>query len=140
MDVLYRCIKFPSFGVAELYLGVPCEKCKPILAGDCVGIEEVLDLLNMLAKKCKVELSVKDDVIIIYARDGHDLDCAFMRTALYIGFAHKVRSKRGLVDFVMNVNELELLFWYSRLTEFYEREGDSGVRRVAQAFKTLYDI
>ena len=45
-----------------------------------------------------------------------------------------------IIEMIIGLGEFELIFWYSKIIEEYEKKGFWGVCRVAKAFRALYGI
>ncbi|MEM2187624.1 MAG: hypothetical protein QXT37_11660 [Thermofilaceae archaeon] len=81
----------------------------------------------------------RGDHLILY---GGDLSEKFMMMVVLCGAIHGVNSAQGwrVLDIVSRMNPSELIFWYSRFVEAYEKEGLKGVSRVARSMRILYRL
>ena len=75
--------------------------------------------------------------------DGENVDELLKRVVVFLGCKECTRSSvkvRHIMEAVAELNEIEALFWYSRMIEMYKKKKYAGVCRVAKSFRVLYGI
>lgn len=97
------------------------------------------DTIKMALEYFKAKYYDKGDLLILY---GEDVDEKVRRAVVYSGVRQTIDSFLGkvLLEIVESMNEFEVLFWYSRFINAYERGNYWDVHRVAKSFKILYRL
>jgi len=75
--------------------------------------------------------------------DGENTDELLKRIVIFLGCKECTRSSvkvRHVMEAIAELNEIEALFWYSRIIELYKKKKYIGVCRVAKSFSLLYGI
>lgn len=118
----------------KIYLGHPVRGVKPLFEAR-ISKETV----RLALERFKADFEDKRDFLII---SGEDVDEKIRRLVVFSGTRQTVNASLGnlLLETVASMGEIELLFWYSRFINAYERGNYWDVNRVAKSFKTLYRI
>ncbi|MEM1867667.1 MAG: hypothetical protein QW290_06555 [Sulfolobales archaeon] len=93
----------------------------------------------MALEHFKVGYDDKGDYLVLY---GDGLDEKFRRIVVFSGVRQVVDGSLGkkVLEVVDSMGELELLFWYSRFINAYDRGSYWDVYRVAKSIRILYRI
>ncbi|MEM4846887.1 MAG: hypothetical protein QW794_03915 [Thermosphaera sp.] len=118
----------------RIYLGTPVKGEKPFFEA---RVDK--DSTKMALESFKAKYDDKGDFLILY---GDDVDEKLRQLVVYGGVRQTVNSLLGVkvLEIVNNMGEVELLFWYSRFINAYDRGSYWDVYRVAKAFRTLYRV
>ncbi|MEM0240917.1 MAG: hypothetical protein QXP29_05595 [Candidatus Nezhaarchaeales archaeon] len=118
----------------KIYLSMPVKKSKPFFEA---RIDR--DSTKMALESFKAKYDDRGDFLILH---GDDVDEALRKLIVYCGVRQTVNSLLGaeVLEIVNCMGEVELLFWYSRFINAYDRGSYWDVYRVAKAFRTLYRV
>lgn len=118
----------------RIYLSSPSKEEKPFFEA---RIDK--DTIKMAIEHFKAKYDDKGDFLILY---GDGIDEKIRRIVVYSGVRQTLNSLLGktLLEIVDSMGELEILFWYSRFINAYERGNYWDVYRVAKSFRTLYRL
>lgn len=118
----------------KIYLGHPLEGVKPLFEA---RINK--ETTKLALEHFKADFEDKGDFLIV---SGEDVDEKIRKLVVFGGTRQTVDDSLGRVvlETVAFMGEVELLFWYSRFINAYERGNYWDVNRVAKSLKTLYRI
>jgi len=118
----------------RIYLGYPVKGVKPLFEAR-IGKETI----KLALEHFKANFEDKGDFLIV---SGEDVDEKIRRLIIFSGTRQTVNDLLGrlLLETVTSMGEIEVLFWYSRFINAYERGNYWDVNRVAKSLKTLYRI
>jgi len=118
----------------RIYLGYPVKRVKPLFEA---RIDK--ETTKLALKHFKADFEDKGDFLIV---SGEDVDEKIRRLIVFGGARQTVNDLLGrhLLETVTSMGEIEVLFWYSRFINAYERGNYWDVNRVAKSLKTLYRI
>ncbi|MEM1510090.1 MAG: hypothetical protein QW096_09525 [Thermofilaceae archaeon] len=118
----------------KIYLSYPIKNIKPFFEAR-IG----RDVVKMALEHFKVGYDDKGDYLVLY---GDGLDEKFRRIIVFSGVRQVVDGSLGkkVLEVVDSMGELELLFWYSRFINAYDRGSYWDVYRVAKSIRILYRI
>jgi hypothetical protein len=118
----------------KIYLGHPVRGVKPLFEARISK-----ETARLALERFKADFEDKRDFLII---SGEDVDEKIRRLVVFSGTRQTVNASLGnlLLETVASMGEIELLFWYSRFINAYERGNYWDVNRVAKSLKTLYRI
>ncbi|MEM1982522.1 MAG: hypothetical protein QXZ63_02525 [Sulfolobales archaeon] len=119
--------------VSYMYLSEPVRGSNPIFEAR-VGKDYVKAFLSGIAAPYNL---IGEDILVL---EGEDPDTYLRRLVVYSGVRQHINNSVDLAGTVQGLNEVEVLFWYSRFLEAYEEVGYWGVYRVAKAFRLLYRV
>jgi hypothetical protein len=120
--------------VMRIYLGQPVKDVKPLFEAR-IGKE----VAKLALERFKAVFEDKGEFLIV---GGEDVDEKVRRLVVFGGARQTVNELLGrpLLEVVASMGEVEVLFWYSRFIDAYERGGYWDVYRVAKSLRTLYRI
>lgn len=118
----------------KVYLGSPLKGGKPLFEArvDRDTVKAALEYFN-------AEYDDRGGFLVMY---GENVDEKIRKTVVFSGVRQTVNGSLGrtVLEIVNSMGELELLFWYSRFINAYDRGNYWDVHRVAKSFKVLYRI
>jgi hypothetical protein len=94
-------------------------------------------LLNALEKLGIAFTNRRDSVVELYS------EADFRRAIVFAGVRQFIVSSskaRDWIDIVKAMSDLEVLFWFTKLSYMHERSGYWGMYRVSKAITTLYKL
>jgi hypothetical protein len=120
--------------VMRIYLGQPVKDVKPLFEAR-IGKE----VAKLALERFKAVFEDKGEFLIV---GGEDVDEKVRRLVVFGGARQTVNELLGrpLLEVVASMGEVEVLFWYSRFIDAYERGSYWDVYRVAKSLRTLYRI
>jgi hypothetical protein len=120
--------------VMRIYLGQPVKDVKPLFEAR-IGKE----IAKLALERFKTVFEDKGEFLIV---SGEDVDEKVRRLVVFGGARQTVNELLGrtLLEVVASMGEVEVLFWYSRFIDAYERGSYWDVYRVAKSLRTLYRI
>ena len=120
--------------IVRIYLGSPIKEEKPFFEA---RIDK--ETVKMTIEHFKAKYDDKGDFLILY---GDNIDEKIRRIIVYSGVRQTMNSLLGkaLLEVIDSMGELEILFWYSRFINAYDRGNYWDVYRVAKSFRTLYRL
>jgi hypothetical protein len=120
--------------VTRIYLGQPVKDVKPLFEAK-IGKE----VAKLALERFKAVFEDKGEFLIV---GGEDVDEKVRRLVVFGGARQTVNEFLGrpLLEVVASMGEVEVLFWYSRFIDAYERGSYWDVYRVAKSLRTLYRI
>jgi hypothetical protein len=120
--------------VTRIYLGQPVKDVKPLFEAR-IGKE----VAKLALERFKAVFEDKGEFLIV---GGEDVDEKVRRLVVFGGARQTVNEFLGrpLLEVVASMGEVEVLFWYSRFIDAYERGSYWDVYRVAKSLRTLYRI
>jgi hypothetical protein len=120
--------------VMRIYLGQPVKDVKPLFEAR-IGKE----VAKLALERFKAVFEDKGEFLIV---SGEDVDEKVRRLVVFGGARQTVNELLGrtLLEVVASMGEVEVLFWYSRFIDAYERGSYWDVYRVAKSLRTLYRI
>jgi len=120
--------------VMRIYLGQPIKDVKPLFEAR-IGKE----VAKLALERFKAVFEDKGEFLIV---SGEDVDEKVRRLVVFGGARQTVNELLGrtLLEVVASMGEVEVLFWYSRFIDAYERGSYWDVYRVAKSLRTLYRI
>jgi hypothetical protein len=118
----------------KIFLGQPVKKVKPLFEAR-IG----RDTVKLALENFKASFEDKGDFLIL---SGEEVDEKVRRLVVFSGVRQTIDDSLGktLLETVASMGEVEILFWYSRFINAYERGSYWDVHRVAKSLKTLYRI
>jgi len=118
----------------KIYLGYPVKGVKPLFEARISK-----ETTKLALEHFKADFEDKGDFLIV---SGEDVDEKIRRLIVFSGARQTVNDLLGrlLLETVTSMGEIEVLFWYSRFINAYERGNYWDVNRVAKSLKTLYRI
>lgn len=120
--------------IVRIYLSSPIKEEKPFF-------EARIDkgMVKMTIEHSKAKYDDKGDFLILY---GDNIDEKIRRIIVYSGVRQTMNSLLGkaLLEIIDSMGEFEILFWYSRFINAYDRGNYWDVYRVAKSFRTLYRL
>jgi len=120
--------------VMRIYLGQPVKEVKPLFEAR-IGRE----VTKLALERFKANFEDKGGFLML---GGEGVDEKARRLVVFGGARQTVDEFLGrpLLEVVASMGEVEVLFWYSRFIDAYERGGYWDVYRVAKSLRTLYRI
>lgn len=120
--------------VMRIYIGQPVKDVKPLFEAR-IGKE----IAKLALERFKAVFEDKGEFLIV---SGEDVDEKVRRLVVFGGARQTVNELLGrtLLEVVASMGEVEVLFWYSRFIDAYERGSYWDVYRVAKSLRTLYRI
>jgi hypothetical protein len=120
--------------VMRIYLSQPVRKVKPYFMAR-IGKETTKLALDWFEAKYED----KGEFLTV---TGGDADEKIRRLIVFSGVRQAIDEGLGkpLLELVASMNEVEVLFWFSRFINSYQNGGYWDVYRVAKSFKILYRI
>jgi len=120
--------------VMRIYLGRPVKEVKPLFEAR-VGKE----VAKLALQRFKASFEDKGGFLMM---GGEDVDEKVRRLVVFSGVRQTVNELLGrpLLEVVASMGEVEVLFWYSRFVDAYERGSYWDVYRVAKSLRILYRI
>jgi hypothetical protein len=120
--------------VMRIYLSQPVRKVKPYFEAR-IGKETTKLALDWF----KAKYEDKGEFLVV---SGVDVDEKIRRLIVFSGVRQAVDEGLGklLLELVASMNEVEVLFWFSRFINTYQNGGYWDVYRVAKSFRILYRI
>jgi hypothetical protein len=120
--------------VMRIYLGQPIKEVKPLFEARINR-----EVAKLALKRFKADF---EDNGVFLLLSGEDVDERVRRLVVFGGARQTVDESLGrpLLEIAASMNEVEVLFWYSRFIDAYERGGYWDVYRVAKSLRTLYRL
>ena len=120
--------------VMRIYIGQPVKDVKPLFEAR-IGKE----IAKLALERFKAVFEDKGEFLIV---SGEDVDEKVRKLVVFGGARQTVNELLGrtLLEVVASMGEVEVLFWYSRFIDAYERGSYWDVYRVAKSLRTLYRI
>jgi len=120
--------------VMRIYLGQPIKEVKPLFEARISR-----EVAKLALKRFKADF---EDNGVLLLLSGEDVDEKVRRLVVFGGARQTVDESLGrpLLEIAASMNEVEVLFWYSRFIDAYERGGYWDVYRVAKSLRTLYRL
>lgn len=120
--------------IMRIYLSQPVREVKPYFEAR-IGKETT----KLALDRFKTIYEDKGEFLTV---SGSDADEKIRRLTVFSGVRQTVDEGLGkpLLELVASMNEVEVLFWFSRFINTYQNGGYWGVYRVAKSFKILYRV
>jgi hypothetical protein len=120
--------------VMRIYLGQPIKEVKPLFEARISR-----EVVKLALERFKADFEDNGAFLML---SGEDVDEKVRRLVVFGGARQTVDESLGrpLLEIVASMNEVEVLFWYSRFIDAYERGGYWDVYRIAKSLRTLYRI
>jgi hypothetical protein len=120
--------------VMRIYLGQPIKEVKPLFEARISR-----EVVKLALERFKADFEDNGAFLML---SGEDVDEKVRRLVVFGGARQTVNESLGrpLLEIVASMNEVEVLFWYSRFIDAYERGGYWDVYRIAKSLRTLYRI
>jgi len=120
--------------VMRIYLGQPIKEVKSLFEARISR-----EVAKLALKRFKADF---EDNGVFLLLSGEDVDEKVRRLVVFGGARQTVDESlgRSLLEIAASMNEVEVLFWYSRFIDAYERGGYWDVYRVAKSLRTLYRL
>jgi len=120
--------------VMRIYLSQPIKEVKPLFEARIRG-----EVVKLALERFKADFEDNGAFLML---SGEDVDEKVRRLVVFGGARQTVDESLGrpLLEIVASMNEVEVLFWYSRFIDAYERGGYWDVYRIAKSLRTLYRI
>jgi hypothetical protein len=120
--------------VMRIYLGQPIKEVKPLFEARISR-----EVAKLALKRFKADF---EDNGVFLLLSGEDVDEKVRRLVVFGGARQTVDESLGrpLLEIAASMNEVEVLFWYSRFIDAFERGDYWDVYRVAKSLRTLYKI
>ncbi|MEM1662501.1 MAG: hypothetical protein QXP21_06240 [Desulfurococcaceae archaeon] len=120
--------------IVRIYFGLPIGREKPFFEA---RVDK--DTLRVVIEYFNAKYDDKGDYIVVY---GNDVDEKIRRIVVYSGVRQTINSLLGrtLLEIIDSMGEVEILFWYSRFINAYDKGNYWDVYRVAKSFRTLYRL
>ena len=120
--------------VMRIYLSQPIKEVKPLFEARITG-----EVVKLALERFKADFEDSGAFLML---SGEDVDEKVRRLVVFGGARQTVDESLGrpLLEIVASMNEVEVLFWYSRFIDAYERGGYWDVYRIAKSLRTLYRI
>ncbi len=120
--------------VMRIYLGQPIKEVKPLFEARISR-----EVVKLALERFKTDF---EDSGVFLMLSGEDVDEKVRRLVVFGGARQTVDESLGrpILEIVASMNEVEVLFWYSRFIDAYERGGYWDVYRIAKSLRTLYRI
>lgn len=122
-----------SVDVSCVYLSEPGRGVDPAFEGR-VSKDYVVAFLNSIAAPHRF---IGENTVVI---ESEDPDSYLRRLVVYLGVRQHSADSPDPAEVVRVLSEIEVLFWYSKLLDAYERVGYWGVYRVAKAFRIIHRL
>ena len=118
----------------KIYLGYPVKGVKPLFEARISK-----ETTKLALEYFKTNFEDKGDFLMV---SGENVDEKIRRLIVFSGVRQTVNDFLGklLLETVTSMGEIEVLFWYSRFINAYERGNYWDVNRVAKSLKILYRI
>jgi hypothetical protein len=120
--------------VMRIYLGQPIKEVKPLFEARISR-----EVVKLALERFKADFEDNGAFLML---SGEDVDEKVRRLVVFGGARQTVDESLGrpILEIVASMNEVEVLFWYSRFIDAYERGGYWDVYRIAKSLRTLYRI
>ncbi len=120
--------------VMRIYLGQPIKEVKPFFEARISR-----EVAKLALKRFKADFEDNGAFLML---SGEEVDEKVRRLVVFGGARQTVDESLGrpILEIVASMNEVEVLFWYSRFIDAYERGGYWDVYRIAKSLRTLYRI
>jgi len=120
--------------VMRIYLGQPIKEVKPLFEARISR-----EVAKLALKRFKADFEDNGAFLML---SGEEVDEKVRRLVVFGGARQTVDESLGrpILETVASMNEVEVLFWYSRFIDAYERGGYWDVYRIAKSLRTLYRI